>query len=196
MIVVDWLELMDHQLLLAINGAHSPFLDNAMWTISSRLFGIPFYLLFLYLLFKNKPTKQAIICVLLLFLVVGLADLMAKHCFKEVFERFRPSHNLDLKEQLHFVLNANGVPYTGGKYGFVSSHACNMFALSFLFYRFIHEKYPKSIWLLLFWVLLIIYSRVYLGVHYPSDVIAGGAVGVIIAQFLYYLSVEFNWIKC
>ena len=112
MIVVDWLELMDHQLLLAINGAHSPFLDNAMWTISSRLFGIPFYLLFLFLLFKNKPAKQAFICVLLLFLVVGLSDLMAKYCFKEVFERFRPSHNLDLKEQLHFVLNANGVPYT------------------------------------------------------------------------------------
>jgi len=87
------------------------------------------------------------------------------------------------------------LPYIGGKFGFVSSHACNMFALTFLFYRFIKEKYPKAIWLLLFLVLLIIYSRVYLGVHYPSDVIAGGVIGVFIAQFLYYLSLEFKWVK-
>ena len=195
MTFLERIESFDHQLLMLVNGANSPFLDDFMWIVSSKLFGIPFYLIFLYILFKNKPIKQLLICVLLLIVAVGLADLTAKYCFKEVFERYRPSHNLALKDQLHFVLNANGLPYIGGKFGFVSSHACNMFALTFLFYRFIKEKYPKAIWLLLFLVLLIIYSRVYLGVHYPSDVIAGGVIGVFIAQFLYYLSLEFKWVK-
>ena len=71
-----------------------------------------------------------------------------------------------------------------------------MFALSFLFYQFIKIKYRWSIWFLFSWALIIGYSRVYLGVHYPSDVLVGGMVGIVIAQILYYLSLEFNWVKC
>ena len=191
---MNWLELVKHwdsQILLAINGLNSPSLDYLMWMISSPYFGIPFYVFFVFVLFKTKNYKEVIICFVLLLVVVGLADLTAKYCFKEIFERYRPTHNMNLKEQLHIVNN-----YSGGKYGFISSHACNMFALSFLFYHFIKIKYRWSIWLLFSWASLIGYSRVYLGVHYPSDILVGGVVGIVIAQILYYLSLEFNWVKC
>ena len=196
MIFIEWIEALDIQLLLLINGLSSPFLDNLMWTLSSKLFGVPFYLIFIYILFKNKPFRSAITCTFLLVLVVVLSDLTAKYCFKEVFQRFRPSHNLILKDQLTFLNKPDGTFYIGGLYGFISSHACNMFALSFLFYKYIKNIFPKSIWLLLFWASLISFSRIYLGVHYPSDVIVGGIVGIVIAQFLYYLSNEFKWVEC
>ncbi len=196
MIFIEWIEALDIQLLLLINGLSSPFLDNLMWTLSSKLFGVPFYLIFIYILFKNKPFLSAITCTFLLVLVVVLSDLTAKYCFKEIFQRFRPSHNLILKDQLTFLNKPDGTFYIGGLYGFISSHACNMFALSFLFYKYIKNIFPKSIWLLLFWASLISFSRIYLGVHYPSDVIVGGIVGIVIAQFLYYLSNEFKWVEC
>ena len=196
MIFIEWIEALDIQLLLLINGLSSPFLDNLMWTFSSKLFGVPFYLIFIYILFKNKPFRSAITCTFLLVLVVVLSDLTAKYCFKEVFQRFRPSHNLILKDQLTFLNKPDGTFYIGGLYGFISSHACNMFALSFLFYKYIKNIFPKSIWLLLFWASLISFSRIYLGVHFPSDVIVGGIVGIVIAQFLYYLSNEFKWVEC
>lgn len=196
MIFIEWIEALDIQLLLLINGLSSPFLDNLMWTFSSKLFGVPFYLIFIFILFKNKPFRSAITCTFLLVLVVVLSDLTAKYCFKEVFQRFRPSHNLILKDQLTFLNKPDGTFYIGGLYGFISSHACNMFALSFLFYKYIKNIFPKSIWLLLFWASLISFSRIYLGVHYPSDVIVGGIVGIVIAQFLYYLSNEFKWVEC
>ncbi len=196
MIFIEWIEALDIQLLLLINGLSSPFLDDLMWTFSSKLFGVPFYLIFIYILFKNKPFRSAITCTFLLVLVVVLSDLTAKYCFKEIFQRFRPSHNLILKDQLTFLNKPDGTFYIGGLYGFISSHACNMFALSFLFYKYIKNIFPKSIWLLLFWASLISFSRIYLGVHYPSDVIVGGIVGIVIAQFLYYLSYEFKWVEC
>lgn len=196
MIFIEWIEALDIQLLLLINGLSSPFLDNLMWTFSSKLFGVPFYLIFIYILFKNKPFRSAITCTFLLVLVVVLSDLTAKYCFKEIFQRFRPSHNLILKDQLTFLNKPDGTFYIGGLYGFISSHACNMFALSFLFYKYIKNIFPKSFWLLLFWASLISFSRIYLGVHYPSDVIVGGIVGIVIAQFLYYLSNEFKWVEC
>lgn len=196
MIFIEWIEALDIQLLLLINGLSSPFLDNLMWTFSSKLFGVPFYLIFIFILFKNKPFRSAITCTFLLVLVVVLSDLTAKYCFKEIFQRFRPSHNLILKDQLTFLNKPDGTFYIGGLYGFISSHACNMFALSFLFYKYIKNIFPKSIWLLLFWASLISFSRIYLGVHFPSDVIVGGIVGIVIAQFLYYLSNEFKWVEC
>ena len=196
MIFIEWIEALDIQLLLLINGLSSPFLDNLMWTFSSKLFGVPFYLIFIFILFKNKPFRSAITCTFLLVLVVVLSDLTAKYCFKEIFQRFRPSHNLILKDQLTFLNKPDGTFYIGGLYGFISSHACNMFALSFLFYKYIKNKFPKSFWFLLFWASLISFSRIYLGVHFPSDVIVGGIVGIVIAQFLYYLSNEFKWVEC
>lgn len=108
---MNWLEIVkqwDSQILLSINGLNSPSLDYFMWMISSPYFGIPFYFFFLIVLVKTKNYKEVIVCFVLLLVVVGLADLTAKYCFKEFFQRYRPTHNINLKEQLHIVNNYRG----------------------------------------------------------------------------------------
>jgi undecaprenyl-diphosphatase len=177
---IDIIESLDHRVTLFINSLNNSFLDDIMWLISSTSFGIPFYILFVFLLIRIYNPRQIIFLILALILVVSLCDLSAKYFFKEVFERYRPSHNLIMKDQLHLVNN-----YSGGKYGFVSSHAANMAGLSTMVYFFLKQRFSKIGYLLVPFVLLVSYSRVYLGVHYVSDVFVGMFLGFLISFTLY-----------
>lgn len=177
---IDIIESLDHRFTLFINSLNNSFLDDVMWLISSTSFGIPFYILFVFLLIRIYNPRQIIFSLLALIIVVSFCDLSAKYFFKEVFERYRPSHNLILKDQIHLVNN-----YTGGKYGFVSSHAANMAGLSSMVYFFLKQRFVKIGYLLVPFVLLVSYSRVYLGVHYVSDVFVGMLLGFLISYSLY-----------
>ena len=178
--LIEKIEQIDRQLLFAINDANSPLFDTIMWWVSKPAFGIPFYLLFVFLLYKYFGWKSALIIVLSTVAAVGLADLSAKYLFKEMFERFRPSQNFEIKDQLHYVNS-----YHGGMYGFVSSHAANMFSIAMLLGLWLKKKIRYSLHFLLIWAALIGYSRVYLGVHYPSDVLCGALLGMSIAFLIY-----------
>lgn len=182
---IEKIEQIDRQILFAVNDANSTFFDSIMWEVSQPRFGIPFYLLFIFLLYKSFGWKNTFVLVLCTGAAVGLADLSAKYLFKEMFERFRPSQNLEIKEQLHYVNN-----YHGGMYGFVSSHAANMFAVAVFLGLWLKKKMKYSIYLLLLWATLIGYSRVYLGVHYPSDVICGALLGTLISFVLYKVIIK------
>ena len=177
---IEKIEQIDRQLLFAINGANSPLFDTIMWWVSKPAFGFPFYLLFVFLLYKYFGWKNTLLIALSTGVAVGLADLSAKYLFKEMFERFRPSQNLEIKEQLHYVNN-----YHGGMYGFVSSHAANMFSIALLLGLWLKKKIKYSLYFLLIWAALIGYSRIYLGVHYPSDVLCGALLGMLIAFLIY-----------
>jgi len=177
---IEKIEQIDRQLLFAVNGANSPMFDTIMWWISKPAFGIPFYLLFVFLLYKSFGLKTTLLLALFAGVTVGLADLSAKYLFKEMFERFRPSQNFEIKGQLHYVNN-----YHGGMYGFVSSHAANMFSIAMLIGLWLNKKIRFSLHFLLIWAALIGYSRIYLGVHYPTDVVCGALLGMLIAFLMY-----------
>ena len=113
-------------------------------------------------------------------LAIGLSDFVASSVFKPMVERLRPSHVPELEGVLHIV---NG--YRGGQFGFMSSHAANSFALATFFALCMRSRSLSTV--LFIWATLNAYSRIYLGVHYPGDVICGAALGSFSAYLAYFL---------
>lgn len=182
--MIEKIEHLDRQLLLAINNLNNPFFDKLMWFLSG---GYVWSILLIFLavfFYRTKNLK------LLLFLIIGVAicvlfgDRISVMGFKNVFERYRPTHNLDIGDLLHLHAYPNGDFYRGGKFGFVSSHATNSFAiLTFIIFNL--KSYSNK-WMWLFIMpILISYSRIYLGVHYPLDIIGGTILGFTIGYFVY-----------
>ena len=177
---INKLEYLDQQLIIFLNGDNILFLDNIMWFISKPIFGLPFYILFIYLFFKNYNFKKALVIILIIGLSVGLGDFTAHELIKESIQRYRPSHHLEIANQLNFVFD-----YKGGQFGFVSNHATNMSIVGIMVFLTLKKIYPKSWVFLITLVLIISYSRIYLGVHYLSDIIGGWILGLLISLIGY-----------
>jgi len=176
--MIESLESFDRSIIIFFNGQHSSLLDQVMWFLSGPW--LVFILLpFLYFIFQSYTKVQITWILLSIVLTIVLTDQLSVHAFKEVFQRYRPSHNLLIMDQLHFYRYADGTFYQGGKYGFVSSHAANYFGVLTVIWQFISAKWVK--YLLLTLVLLVLYSRMYLGVHYLSDLICGALLGYVLA---------------
>jgi undecaprenyl-diphosphatase len=182
MAMLEQLNTIDTDLFLAINGAHSSFFDFLMFWASDRWIWIPLYIFFAYLLFKNYG-KKAWVLILMAGLAIVLNDLSSTHLFKEVFQRPRPCHEPSLQGIIHLV---NGK--CGGRYGFISSHASNSFALATFLALLLGKKIRFFTPLILIWALLLCYSRIYLGVHYPGDIIVGAILGAGIGAAVYVLT--------
>ena len=180
--MMHYLIEIDKSLLLYLNSSHTTFLDFIMYWLSNRPIWIPLYAFLIYLLyrdFKNDFWKP----LLLVLISIILANTLSVNLFKNVFLRLRPCHEPDLQD-LIYLLNGR----CGGLYGFVSSHAANTFALASSLFFIYDKKRRALIFIMLSWAGLVSISRVYLGVHYPSDVIGGALLGCVISTFIYFIS--------
>lgn len=183
--MIDFLEHIDHQIILAINGWRSPFWDEVMWLISGRYTWLPLYLLLLFIAYRKLSTKAFVFFLFGTIITVGLADFISAQLIKEWVARFRPSHNLDLENQLSFYKMSNGEYYKGGQFGFVSSHAANFFGIGTFIGLVLRPFYRKALGWLMLLAIVIAYSRMYLGVHYMSDIIGGTILGVTVGYATY-----------
>lgn len=171
----------DQSWLLAINGAHCEVMDQVMWYISQAWIWIPLYALLIGLLVWRFGWKRGLLYTLALVAAVGLSDWVSSGLIKHWVCRPRPTHEPALEGLVHIV---NG--YVGGQYGFVSSHAANTASLAVLF-GLIWNKINHQGWWLMVYVVVNCYSRMYLGVHYPGDIVGGLVVGTVIALLVYVL---------
>ncbi|MCK4569323.1 MAG: phosphatase PAP2 family protein [Bacteroidales bacterium] len=179
---INTLNNWDTELFLLLNGAHNSFWDFIMFWASDKLIWIPVYILFLFMLWRRYYNKIWIVMIFAALLIF-LSDQISVHLFKDVFLRLRPCHDPSLEGMVHLV---NGK--CGGSFGFYSSHASNIFAIAVFVISLMRKKEAWAILLILIWAGLIAYSRIYLGVHYPGDVLAGALVGSflgwMVARFL------------
>lgn len=170
----------DKEIFLFLNSLNSPFLDSIMWFVSGTKQWIPLYLLLIFFMFYKKENLKAILSLLCVIVVIVLCDRISSGIFKPIFHRLRPSHEPSLEGFVHFVNN-----YKGGMYGFISSHAANVFGIAVFI-----SLYFKKRWVsisIIFWAILVSYSRIYLGVHYLGDILCGAIVGISVAFGIYKL---------
>lgn len=169
----------DHNLFIFLNGLHTPFLDTVMWWIADKFVWIPLYLLLTIFLFRTFG-KQAIYMVLFTVLLIVLSD-QGSVFIKNLVQRERPCHNELISYMVHIVNNK-----CGGKFGFVSSHASNSMALFTYIFLLARNRNKTITWITAIYVILIGYCRIYLGVHFPLDILGGWIIGIV-AAFITYI---------
>ncbi|GCC50643.1 phosphatase PAP2 family protein [Chryseotalea sanaruensis] len=189
---METLKELDRDLLIFLNSLHTPWLDPIMFWITKTFFWLPLYLFLLYLIII-KYKKQSWIPLIGIALTILLADQITSGLMKPYFERLRPSREPSLEGILHIVNN-----YKGGKFGFASGHAANTFGTATFFFLLLRKRYKWIIYLFV-WALVMTYTRIYLGVHYPGDILVGGTIGILCGwtgfKVQAYLDKRFNKIQ-
>jgi undecaprenyl-diphosphatase len=177
--MLDTLLKWDTQLFLLLNGLHSPFCDPIMVFASGKLTWLPLYLLLIYFLARKQGWKT-IWWLIAIALVIVATDQISVGLFKNVFHRLRPCHTPELQGLIHLVGKC------GGQFGFVSSHAANTFGVAAFLSILFNNRWAT--YSLLFWAAFVSYSRIYLGVHFPGDVLCGAILGAGIGISIWLLA--------
>lgn len=159
----------DRNIFLFLNSVNSPFFDEVMSIISMKTVWIPLYLFIIYLFVRRYQGKVWII-LLFVLLLVALTDQLSV-AVKNGVERLRPCHEPSLEGMVHLVGGR-----CGGMYGFVSSHAANAFGIAAFASPLVQKRWFA--WSIFIWAAVVAYSRIYLGVHYPGDVLGGALLGI------------------
>lgn len=176
--MLETLERWDQQLFLWLNSFNAKALDGVMFLLTKGWFWTPVFALLLWKLWKQFPTaKQYVVIILSVGLTVTACDMISTRALKHQIKRYRPTHNLEIGPRVHTVNDFNGNEYRGGKYGFVSSHAANFFGIATLCFVLLGKR--KRYWWLFVWAGLVSYTRIYLGVHYPGDILGGMLLGIL-----------------
>ena len=173
---------LDEKLFLYLNNLGNPSWDWFWLLITDKWTAIPLYALLLYLIFKRYGVKGTIISLVMIALLITCTDQLA-NLFKHGFERPRPCRQEGVMEYARFIA------VRCGRFGYFSAHASSTFALAIFSGLILKKAYPKLIYIMLFWALVVGYSRIYVGVHYPLDVITGMLIGAFLGYLFYLLQV-------
>ena len=167
--------LEDKQAMIFLNNLGSSTFDPFWILVSEKWFWIPLYIIFLYFLYKNFNKKSLFYILLFVALGITASDQIA-NIFKFGFERLRPCHDPSLEGLLREVK-------CGGKFGFYSAHSSNSFFVATYLTMLLGKKIKQLPYFLFIWAAIVAYSRVYLGMHFPGDIIVGAIMGILLALF-------------
>jgi undecaprenyl-diphosphatase len=170
----------EHDLFLTLNGIHSTLLDHFMWLYSGQVVWIPMAIVIVTLLVYKQSWRNSLMILIAIVMVIALCDQLSSGIIKPLFCRLRPTHHPLFADKVATVFN-----YRGGKYGFISSHATNAFG--FATFITLIFRYTLLSWTIFFWATLTAYSRIYLGVHFISDVVPGMIAGIALGYLVYCL---------
>ncbi|MDT0678172.1 phosphatase PAP2 family protein [Autumnicola musiva] len=171
---------LDYEIFLYLNNLGSPLWDSFWLAISNKWTGIPLYILLLYLIYRNFGWKIMILSMVIITLLITSTDQLA-NLFKHGFERPRPCRQDGVMQYARFVAERCG------RFGYFSAHASNSTGVAVFLIMLFRKIYPRWIYLILLWPLLASYSRIYLGVHYPADIITGMVIGGALGYAYYQL---------
>ena len=170
----------DKQVMLALNGSDSLYMDGVMKIFTTTSVWIPVAAVLLFIVLKNNTPRGSLLTVLAVALTILACDQISSGLIKPIVARLRPSHDPSF---MHLIDTFNG--YRSGSYSFTSSHACNSFGI-FTIIALIIRNRALSFSLLL-WACINSFSRIYLGVHYPGDILCGAIVGTVIGSIIFLI---------
>jgi len=176
---MNQLATIDSDLFLFLNSLHTDWLDKVMVLITDMWAWFPLYLLLIYWMVKQYG-KRCWWIFLAVGIVVLCTDQLASHVCKPVFQRLRPCYNPDFQDLIYLPKGL-----AGGKYGFVSSHAANTFGVAAFLTPALRKYRPWPAIVLYFWAFISSYSRIYIGYHYPGDILCGAILGILIGLILW-----------
>ena len=176
---METLSNIDSDLFLFLNGLHADWMDKVMVLLTAMWAWFPLYLLLIYWTVKQYG-KRCWWVFLAVGIVVLCSDQLSAHVCKPLFQRLRPCYNPDLQDLIYLPKGM-----AGGKYGFVSSHAANTFAVAAFLTPALSKNHNWIGIVLYLWAFISSYSRIYLGFHYPGDILCGALLGIMIGLILW-----------
>ncbi|RKR12268.1 undecaprenyl-diphosphatase [Maribacter vaceletii] len=172
--MLEELVQLDKTLFLQLNNLGTPIWDSFWLFITNKVNSIPLYVILLFVSYKQLGLKKTLLLLVTVGIMIGVTDQLANF-FKYGVQRLRPCHDTEVNSLMRLVKS-----YCGGKYGYFSAHAANSFAVAIFFTNLLRSKIKYIAVFLLIWAAMVAYSRVYIGVHFPLDILTGTGIGLFL----------------